>query len=214
MAREEVAREPLALAPVVSAASPNGCAWRQRLQRLVGEDPAASRGGAGHGDDLWDRLGYEVGGPLYLLFLRWLLEHARTEGIERLYFLARDGYYLREACDLLSARAGAGVQAVYMAASRRLLNLPQVTSLDPAAWQFLLTPNPNLSVRHFLSRIGLDPRAFAEEIHRAGWSSPDEIITTPQGAFRRESDLHAMRASVPPAGRRDSCARRATSAAA
>ena len=155
---------------------------------------SGSRASAPAGDDLWDRLGYEVGGPLYLLFLRWLLEQARTEGIERLYFLARDGYYLREACDILSARTGAGIQAVYMAASRRLLNLPQVTTLDPAAWQFLLTPNPNLAVRHFLGRIGLDPEASSDEIRRAGWSSPDEIITTPEGAFRRESDLHAMRA--------------------
>ena len=191
--REEAAREPLALAPVVSATSPNGAHGSNGSNGSSGKTRSRTRQRRST-DDLWDRLGYEVGGPLYLLFLRWLLEHARTEGIERLYFLARDGYYLREACDLLSARTGAGVQAVYMAASRRLLNLPQVTSLDPAAWQFLLTPNPNLSVRHFLSRIGLDPRAFAEEIHRAGWSSPDEIITTPQGAFRRESDLHAMRA--------------------
>ena len=146
------------------------------------------------GDDLWDRLGYEVGGPLYLLFLRWLLEQACTEGIERLYFLARDGYYLREACDLLTARTGLGIQAINMAASRRLLNLPQVTSLDPAAWQFLLTPNPNLSVRDFLDRIGLDAQAMSDEIRRVGWPSPDEIITTPGGTFRRESDLHAMRA--------------------
>ena len=185
-AREGISREPLALAPAEPAASTNGSNGSSVKALYHAAAPT--------GDDLWDRLGYEVGGPLYLLFLRWLLEHARTEGIERLYFLARDGYYLREACDLLSARTGAGVQAVYMAASRRLLNLPQVTSFDPAAWQFLLTPNPNLSVRHFLSRVGLDPQAFTEQIHRAGWSSPDEIITTPQGAFRRESDQHAMRA--------------------
>ena len=185
----EAAREPLAVSSGLPAGSTNGSSGSNGSS-----EKTRPRATAPAADDLWDRLGYEVGGPLYLLFLRWLLEHARAEGIERLYFLARDGYYLREACDLLSARSGVGVQAVYMAASRRLLNLSQITSLDPVAWQFLLTPNPNLSVRHFLSRVGLDPQALAEPIHRAGWSSPDEIITTPQGAFRRESDQHAMRA--------------------
>ena len=184
--REEAPGGPFTLSLAATSGATNGSNGSAGKAGSHTEAPAAG--------DLWDRLGYEVGGPLYLLFLRWLLEQARTEGIERLYFLARDGYYLREACDILSARTGTGVQAVYMAASRRLLNLPQVTTLDPAAWQFLLTPNPNLSVRHFLSRIGLDPGALSEEIHRAGWSSPDEIITTPEGAFRRESDLHAMRA--------------------
>ncbi len=57
-------------------------------------------------EDSWDRLGYEVGGPLYFLFLHWILKQAREEGIERLYFLARDGYYLRQACEVLTAQAG------------------------------------------------------------------------------------------------------------
>ena len=80
-----------------------------------------------------------------------------------------------------------------MAASRRLLNLSQITSLDTAAYQFLLTPNPNLSVRHFLDRIGLDPEALAGEIRRAGWSSPDEVVTVPRGGFRSDADFLNMR---------------------
>ena len=157
----------------------------------AGKNPAGA-GGAGT-EDLWDRLGYEVGGPLYLLFSRWLLAQAQAEGLERLYFLARDGYYLRQACDLLTARAGLDIQSVYMAASRRLLNLSQITSLDAAAYQFLITPNPNLSVRHFLGRIGLDPAAFDGEIRRAGWSSPDEVITISHGGFRSDADFLAIR---------------------
>jgi glycosyltransferase involved in cell wall biosynthesis/FMN phosphatase YigB (HAD superfamily) len=145
-------------------------------------------------DALWDRLGYEVGGPLYFTFLHWLLRQARQEGRERLFFLARDGHYLRQACDLLTAAAGCRIQAVDMAASRRLLNLPQVTAFDHAAWQFLLTPNPNLQVCHFLTRLGFDPKSFAAEIRRAGFASPNEVVTTAAGVFRSEADLRAMRA--------------------
>lgn len=81
-----------------------------------------------------------------------------------------------------------------MAASRRLLNLPRVTALDHPALQFLLTPNPNLRVRHFLSRLGLDPAPLADKIRRAGFASLDEPVTTAGGVFRTEADHRAMRA--------------------
>lgn len=145
-------------------------------------------------DALWDRLGYEVGGPLYFTFLQWLLRQARLEGRERLFFLARDGHYLRQACELLTAASGLEIQAVEMAASRRLLNLPQITAFDHAAWQFLLTPNPNLQVRHFLTRLGLEPESYGAEIRRAGFASANEVVTTAGGVFRGEADHRAMRA--------------------
>ena len=156
--------------------------------------PAGSNHCRSQSDALWDRLGYEVGGPLYFAFLHWLLRQARLEGRERLFFLARDGHYLRQACDVLTAASGLKIQAVDMAASRRLLNLPQMTAFDHAAWQFLLTPNPNLQVRHFLTRLGVDPASCVAEIRRAGFASPDEVVTTGGGVFRSEADHQAMRA--------------------
>ena len=140
----------------------------------------------------WEQVGYEVGGPIYFTFLHWLLVNARRERRDRLFFLARDGYYLRQACDILSARAGYGVEAVDMAASRRLLNVPGITALDHTAMPFLLTPNPGLQVRHFFPRLGLEPEEFADEVRRAGFASLDEAVTTAGGVFRSEKDHVAM----------------------
>ncbi len=148
---------------------------------------------AGTGDrEWWERLGYEVGGPLYFTFLHWLLRQARQEKIDRLFFLARDGHYLRGACEVLAERAGLRVESIEMAASRRLLNLPQVTALNHHSMPFLLTPNPNLRVRHFLTRLGIDPEPLTGKIHGAGFASLDDIITTPGGVFRTEKDHQAM----------------------
>ncbi len=140
----------------------------------------------------WERLGYEVGGPIYFTFLHWLLVNARRERRDHLFFLARDGYYLRQACDILSARADYGVEAVEMVASRRLLNVPGITALDHTAMPFLLTPNPGLQVRHFFTRLGLEPEEFADEVRRAGFASLDEAVTTAGGVFRSERDHVAM----------------------
>ena len=153
--------------------------------------PAASANGAGS-REWWERVGYEVGGPIYFTYLHWLLRHARQEKLDRLFFLARDGHYLRGACDLLAERAGVAIESVDMFASRRLLNLPQVTALNHHSMPFLLTPNPNLRVRHFLTRLGIEPEAFADKIHAAGFTSLDDTITTPGGVFRSEKDHQSM----------------------
>ncbi len=154
---------------------------------------ASAHGQTGAGSrEWWERLGYEIGGPLYFTFLHWLLRHARQEKLDRLFFLARDGHYLRGACEILAKRAGFNIDAVEMAASRRLLNLPQVTALDHSSMPFLLTPNPNLRVRHFLTRLGIDPEPLADKIHRAGFASLDDVITTPGGVFRTDKDHAAM----------------------
>ena len=140
----------------------------------------------------WERLGYEVGGPLYFTFLHWLLVQARRERRDRLFFLARDGHYLREACEVLSARGCYRVEATEMAASRRLFNVPGITALDHTSMPFLLTPNPGLRVRHFFTRLGLEPEEFADEVRRAGLASLDEAVTTAGGVFRSEKDHVAM----------------------
>ncbi len=156
--------------------------------------PAASTNG--HADtgsrEWWERVGYEIGGPLYFTFSHWLLRQARQEKLDRLFFLARDGHYLRGACEALAERTGCQVESVEMAASRRLLNLPQVTALNHSSMPFLLTPNPHLRVRHFLTRLGIDPEPLAEKIRHAGFASLDDVITTPGGVFRTDKDHQAM----------------------
>lgn len=170
-----------------------GLVRRARTPTTPALPTASANGHSGVGNrEWWERLGYEIGGPLYFTFLHWLLKNARREKLDRLFFLARDGHYLRGACEVLAERAGFAIESVEMAASRRLLNLPQVTALDHSSMPFLLTPNPNLRVRHFLTRIGIDPEPLAEKIHRAGFASLDDIITTPGGVFRSEKDHHAM----------------------
>ena len=170
-----------------------GLVRRARTPQAPALPVASANGHAGTGSrEWWERLGYEIGGPLYFTFSHWLLRQARQEKLDRLFFLARDGHYLRGACAALAERAGIGIDTVEMAASRRLLNLPQVTALNHGSMPFLLTPNPNLRVRHFLTRIGIDPEPIAEKIHRAGFASLDDIITTPGGVFRTEKDHQAM----------------------
>lgn len=148
---------------------------------------------AGAPGDLWDRLGYELAGPLMYAFVRWIAQRADEHGVRRLFFLSRDGYHLEKAFRACSARWGLGVESVYMYSSRRLLNLARIERLDEAAFHFLLTADPFLRVRDFLERIGLPAEALAAEAARAGLAGLDEVLTHGGGFFRLPERRDAMR---------------------
>ena len=67
---------------------------------------------------------YAVGGHV-LSVAQWLIESARRDGVKRLVFLARDGWLVKQAVDLL-LKSGGGMETVYCPASRRCL-MPALT---------------------------------------------------------------------------------------
>lgn len=148
------------------------------------------RGTAG---DIWDRLGYEVAGPMACALARWMAERSREEGVRRLFFLARDGYLLEKVFATCAQRWGLGAEAVYMYSSRRLLNLARIERLDEAAFHFLLTADPFLRVRDFLERIGLPAEELEADARREGFAGLDEVITTREGFFRTPAHRDGMR---------------------
>jgi FMN phosphatase YigB (HAD superfamily) len=74
------------------------------------------------------RLGYEAGGPIFLAFVQWIIESARRDGVERLYFLARDGYLPKEIYDLITAGRASVPESHYLFASRRAYNTAAIQS--------------------------------------------------------------------------------------
>lgn len=106
-------------------------------------------------DRFWRQVGYEVAGPLYYGFANWIFHQCRDLGINRIYFLARDGQNLCEVFKTLSEKWGERRLIYYMYASRRLLNFARIKETDRRAEDFLVEPAPGMRVRHFFERIGL-----------------------------------------------------------
>lgn len=144
-------------------------------------------GAASYSVDLFERVGYEVIGPVYLSFVAWVARQAMEKGVEKLFFLARDGYHLVRVFERLKERWGLPIDSEYMLSSRRLINFPRISQLDTDSLAFLMTPNPGMQVKHFLQRIGIDPIQHIAEIQHAGFASPDEGITTSTARYRDRS---------------------------
>jgi predicted HAD superfamily hydrolase len=120
-------------------------------------------------EDFWYELGYRQVGLLFLGFCRWLIHQALTDRVEKLYFLSRDGFILKQVYDLLSQKIEHAPPSVYLYASRRALNVPGITELDAPTMDFLVGGTSTLRVEQFIGRLGLRATDFAAEIRAAGF---------------------------------------------
>ena len=66
----------------------------------------------------------EFVGPILFDYVWWILYQAQQRGIQRLYFLARDGYLLREIAQQFCARFGLKIECRYLYCSRAALRMP------------------------------------------------------------------------------------------
>ena len=64
-------------------------------------------------------MGYCVFGPVILTFFLWLLEKSRGDGIEKLVFMARDGYFLKEDFGYLCGLMEEKQECCYLGSSRQ-----------------------------------------------------------------------------------------------
>lgn len=116
-----------------------------------------------------DEIGYAVAGPLCLAFCSWLARRAEQDGIDKLYFLSREGAILKRVYDCWRQAGNQGPESAYLVVSRRSVNVPAICSfadiLDIAKTEFF----PNDIRQFLLERYGLDlQRQEWEGVYRKG----------------------------------------------
>ncbi len=97
-------------------------------------------------------MGYFALGPYVLGLAKWASEIARTESYEKIVFLARDGFLVKQVFDQIVRHVGAATASDYVHATRKAV-LPYVTD---AEWKLYLADNfvnifsPDYTFRKFL----------------------------------------------------------------
>jgi predicted HAD superfamily hydrolase len=127
----------------------------------------------------WYDLGFKNLGVLFLSFSAWLREETQQNGIEKIFFLSRDGYIMKRVYDLFARVDNRAPKAEYLYASRRALNIPGIVELDEVALKFLLGGTSILKVSQFLERAGLQASRYQEQLQQVGLSDLNEKIIAP-----------------------------------
>lgn len=142
--------------------------WRMILaiigNRLHDNPYAPSRKGRLFEGDPW-RLGYYGFGPLLLGFAKWLLENARRDGIDRLYFLARDGEIIKNAFDRIAKLGDTQPATNYLLCSRRAVNVAKIQNEADILDLLRVDFAHRVPLRHLLkSRFGVNVEELPEGV--------------------------------------------------
>ena len=127
----------------------------------------------------WPDFGYTVAGPLFIGFTEWLIDQAAQRKLQRLYFLSRDGLIMQRVYETLTAGESAALEARYLFASRRALNVAAIDELDDRVLDFLMSGTSVLEAAQFVQRLGIDWREHAAVFQASGFSSPQQPVATP-----------------------------------
>lgn len=120
-------------------------AGASRLARLEGWQRAENRA-------FWD-VGASVAGPVLGAFVDWTLRQAEASGVERLYFIARDGQILLRLAKQLPASQR--IDCRYLYGSRQAWHLPGITSLGDDDLSWILMACHGLTFERVLRRLDL-----------------------------------------------------------
>jgi len=91
-----------------------------------------------------------------MFFIKLLHETLVANGVEKVFFLSREGQSLKQMFDLYCDRIGVRIQSHYLEVSRRSTLLPSFVSLAEERYETLFRQYQSMSLLEFLSSLGLE----------------------------------------------------------
>lgn len=137
-------------------------AGASRLTRLHGQETESRR------QTIWDTAANVIA-PLVFGFVHWVLQQAQQQGIQRLYFMARDGQILLKVARIICQQWNYELDCRYLYGSRQAFHFPALQSLGENELNWILDNPSFLSVRIVCDRVNLQPEIIADALIRHGF---------------------------------------------
>lgn len=83
-------------------------------------------------------IGCRYAGPILYSYAEWIVDQTVKKGIERLYFIARDGYLIKEIVDIILSVKNIDVETKYIYGSRMAWRIPSLTEEHYNLYQLIL----------------------------------------------------------------------------
>lgn len=115
-------------------------------------------------------------GPAVSAYVLWVLDDALQKGIKRLYFLARDGYFMYVTAKILCEKLNIPLDCRYLCCSRYSVRLPMFHLNMTEALDYICRGGIDVTVDKILNRAGLDDRE-KETVCRELSRRPEDIIS-------------------------------------
>lgn len=117
------------------------------------------------------RLGCSISAPTVIPYLLWVFNSCIEQGIKRLYFIARDGYILKEIFDLIVTKYNSDIKTYYIYGSRLAWQMPSLNfefdrNLESIIWQYGFNINNISKILDIDEKILIKyiPKSFVNKI--------------------------------------------------
>jgi HAD superfamily hydrolase (TIGR01549 family) len=130
-------------------------------------------------NDFWHSFGFKYAGLLYYGFIDWLIRRSREDKIEKLYFLSRDGFVMKQVYDFLAPFYTGAPSSDYLYVSRRSLHIPMADDSNKAeVFSYMQSGMYYLPVKYFFEKVGLKAGAYEKQLREAGFKTNDDRLTS------------------------------------
>ena len=119
------------------------------------------------------RMENEFAGPIIFNYVWWILHEAMARKIDRLYFLARDGYILLKIAKAFCTKFGLNIDCRYLVCSRASLRLPCYSRIGNEAYNLLLSGGYYATLTSLLQRLPIDEIQMREICVECGLDNMD-----------------------------------------
>lgn len=145
----------------------------------------------GHTDR--ETFAYEYASLYFVPYVNWAIEHAIKQGYKTLYFISRDGYYLKSIADAIIESKGLTIQTKYIYGSRKAWRVPSF--IDHVDEEFFEIYGNFSGVRDFkklLQALLIDESLFHEFFPELSYLKTtkrysDQLIADISGKLKRSA---------------------------
>lgn len=106
--------------------------------------------------------------PVLYAYVKWVVEEAQKKGIHTLYFLARDGYVLREIAELICREQELAIECRYLYCSRMSLRMPTYHLIGEEAFHLIFVDGYHVSLQSIFDRVCLPENMRGQVMQQAG----------------------------------------------
>ncbi len=126
--------------------------------------------------DLFHRDLEMVLAPALDSFVLWVLKKAQQDGIKRLYFLARDGYFMYRCARIYCAAMKLPVECRYLSCSRYSVRIPVFHLNMEDALDYICRGGIDVTIEKILSRSGIGEEEKAKVIREIFQAEEDQGV--------------------------------------
>lgn len=123
-------------------------------------------------------VGVSIAGPLLTSYVLWVINEAKSRNIKNLFFLARDGYILKEIAKRVIGENCEGLNLEYLRLSRfSVVTASYCVNWSEDTWNFVFLEVPTVKFADVAARLLLNTEELYRVIKEAGYGGvvPDRV---------------------------------------